>query len=121
MSVARLKKTTVIRSALLQQRRLSIVVGVRVRRWRAVHLAVSHLVQLSSLRVACPWALHSAVHASARRRSRMSPQETTGDLHYHFIMFVQRLHQFATLQEIAQKGDKIETEADCRVQLRYAV
>ena len=47
--------------------------------------------------------------------------ETTGDLHYCFFIFVQRLHQFATLQEIAQKGDKIGTEADCRVQLRYAV
>ena len=38
-------------------------------------------------------------------------QETTGDLHYRFFIFVQRLHQFATLQEIAQKGDKIGTEA----------
>jgi len=30
-------------------------------------------------------------------------QKTTGALHYHFFMFVQRLHQFATLKEIAEK------------------
>ena len=30
-------------------------------------------------------------------------QKTTGGLHYHFFMFVQRLHQFATLKEIAEK------------------
>ena len=30
-------------------------------------------------------------------------QKTMGGLHYHFFMFVQRLHQFATLKEIAEK------------------
>ena len=30
-------------------------------------------------------------------------QKTTGALHYHFFMFVQRLHQFTTLKEIAEK------------------
>ena len=28
-------------------------------------------------------------------------QKTTGSLHYHFFLHVQRLHQFATLKEIA--------------------
>ena len=61
------------------------------------------------------------VARKCRACSLTCTQETTGDLHYCFFIFVQPLHQFATLQEIAQKGDKIETEADCRVQLRYAV
>ena len=30
-------------------------------------------------------------------------QKTSGGLHYHFFMFVQRLHQFATLKEVAEK------------------
>ena len=30
-------------------------------------------------------------------------QKTTGSLHFHFFMFVQRLHQFATLKEIADR------------------
>ena len=30
-------------------------------------------------------------------------QKSTGGLHYHFFMFVQRLHQYATLKEIAEK------------------
>ena len=30
-------------------------------------------------------------------------QKTTGSLHYHFFIFVQRLHQYATLKEIAEK------------------
>ena len=30
-------------------------------------------------------------------------QKTSGGLHFHFFMFVQRLHQFATLKEIAEK------------------
>ena len=30
-------------------------------------------------------------------------QKTTGGLHYHFFMLVQRLHQFASLKEIAEK------------------
>ena len=54
VSVARLKGTAVIRRALLQQRRLSIVVRVQVRQCRAVHVAVAYLVQLASLRVAYP-------------------------------------------------------------------
>ena len=29
-------------------------------------------------------------------------QKTNGSLHFHFFLFVQRLHQFATLQEIAE-------------------
>ena len=28
-------------------------------------------------------------------------QKTTGSLHYHFFLFVQRLHQFASMKEIA--------------------
>ena len=30
-------------------------------------------------------------------------QKVTGALHYHFFIFVQRLHQYATLKEIAEK------------------
>ena len=30
-------------------------------------------------------------------------QKTTGGLHYHFFMFVQRLHQFESLKDIAEK------------------
>ena len=30
-------------------------------------------------------------------------QKTTGALHYHFFAFVQRLHQFASMKEIAEK------------------
>ena len=33
-------------------------------------------------------------------------QKTTGGLHYHFFMFVQRLHQYSTLQDIADKIEK---------------
>ena len=60
--------TTVIRSALLQQRRLSIVVGVRVHRWRAVHFAVSHLLQLSSLLLAGELDEMPGLHARDRNR-----------------------------------------------------
>ena len=30
-------------------------------------------------------------------------QKVTGALHHHFFIFVQRLHQYATLKEIAEK------------------
>ena len=30
-------------------------------------------------------------------------QKSTGGLHYHFFMFVQRLHQFSNLKDIAEK------------------
>ena len=30
-------------------------------------------------------------------------QKTTGGLHYHFFMFVQRLHQYTNLKDIAKK------------------
>ena len=30
-------------------------------------------------------------------------QKTTGALHYHFFVFVQRVHQYGTLKEIAEK------------------
>ena len=30
-------------------------------------------------------------------------QKVTGALHYHFFIFVQRLHQYATLKEIAEE------------------
>ena len=30
-------------------------------------------------------------------------QTTTGGLHYHYFIFVQRIHQFATLKDIAEK------------------
>ena len=29
-------------------------------------------------------------------------QKSTGTLHYHFFLFVQRLHQYASMQEIAE-------------------
>ena len=54
VSVARLKVTPVIRRALLQQRRVSILVGVQDCQCRAAHFAVAYLEELSSLRVACP-------------------------------------------------------------------
>ena len=36
------------------------------------------------------------------RCSAVECQKSTGSLHYHFFLFVQRLHQFATLKEIAE-------------------
>ena len=39
-------------------------------------------------------------------------QKTTGGLHYHFFMFVQRLHQYATLKEIAEKLEEGLVQAE---------
>ena len=33
-------------------------------------------------------------------------QKTTGSLHYHFFLFVQRIHQYASLKEIAEKLER---------------
>ena len=30
-------------------------------------------------------------------------QKTTGGLHYHYVIFVQRIHHFATLKDIAEQ------------------
>ena len=38
-------------------------------------------------------------------------QKTTGALHYHFFLFVQRLHQHASMQEIADKLQNALVEA----------
>eukprot|EP00959_Pyramimonas_sp_CCMP1952_P150958 3159070-Pyramimonas_sp.AAC.1 len=39
-------------------------------------------------------------------------QKTSGGLHYHFFMFVQRLHQYATLKEIAEKIEEGLVQAE---------
>ena len=33
-------------------------------------------------------------------------QKSTGSLHYHFFLFVQRLHQYASMKEIAELLEK---------------
>ena len=38
-------------------------------------------------------------------------QKTTGALHYHFFLFIQRLHQYATMKEIARQLEEAMVNA----------
>ena len=78
----------------------------------AVHIAQSLLAS------PCQDALGSNAEAMGGIAGRVDAlfgvveaQRTTGGLHYHFFMFVQRLHQFATLKEIGQKIEEGLVEA----------